>query len=122
MRIGAVDVFRRASSISRTARGGRTFAVMVRMSDALEHDVARGGPLWAEAPVQGTSARSRTVAVNAREVARAVITYPRPAAGGGDATRPPSVGTEQVVVSAGNGCPVSPVSPSTLSVNSVRLR
>src|SRR3972149_1136934 len=76
MRTGAVDVFRRARSISRTARGGRTFAVTVRMSDALEHDVARGGPLWAEAPVQGTSASSRTVAVNARRVGRT----PRPPA------------------------------------------
>src|SRR3970040_3208138 len=70
MRIGAGDAFRRASSISKAARGGRTVAVTVRTSDAPEHDVARGGPLWAKAPVEGTSASSRTVAVNARRVGR----------------------------------------------------
>src|SRR3990170_1263821 len=35
-----------------------------------------GGPLWAKAPVEGTSTSSRTVAVNARRVGRT----PRPPA------------------------------------------
>src|SRR3970040_2921103 len=76
MRIGAGDAFRRASSISKTARGGRTVAVTVRTSDAPEHEPGWGGPLWAKAPVEGTSTSSRTVAVNARRVGRT----PRPPA------------------------------------------
>src|SRR3990170_6173108 len=65
MRIGAGDAFRRASSISKTARGGRTVAVTVRRSDAPEHAVGRAGAGWASAPI-GTARIPRMIRASAR--------------------------------------------------------
>src|SRR3990172_6136200 len=65
MRIGTGDEFRRVSSISRTARGGRTVAGTARGSEAPEHAVGRAGADWASAPI-GTARIPRMIRASAR--------------------------------------------------------